>query len=108
MSKCHVVLQIVDEFRQAARNAMDAGFNGVEIHGANVSLFYCMSSCINRGQEQYCEQCACIEAVASTVAIATGQQQCVVLQPMYCKMQHSSCICLLAMLLHACFHNWHK
>ncbi len=33
-----MVLQIVDEFRQAARNAIDAGFNGVEIHGANVSL----------------------------------------------------------------------
>lgn len=30
-------LQIVDEFRQAARNAVDAGFDGVEIHGANVS-----------------------------------------------------------------------
>lgn len=26
---------IVDDFRHAARNAMDAGFDGVEIHGAN-------------------------------------------------------------------------
>ena len=26
---------IVDEFRQAARNAIEAGFDGVEIHGAN-------------------------------------------------------------------------
>lgn len=26
---------IVDDFRRAARNAMDAGFDGVEIHGAN-------------------------------------------------------------------------
>lgn len=26
---------IVDQFRQAARNAIDAGFDGVEIHGAN-------------------------------------------------------------------------
>jgi N-ethylmaleimide reductase len=26
---------VVDDFRQAARNAMDAGFDGVEIHGAN-------------------------------------------------------------------------
>ena len=33
-----LVLQVVDEFRQAARNAVDAGFNGVEIHGANVSV----------------------------------------------------------------------
>ncbi|DBA72626.1 TPA: hypothetical protein ACH3X2_010374 [Trebouxia sp. C0005] len=29
------IAKIVDEFRQAARNAIDAGFNGVEIHGAN-------------------------------------------------------------------------
>ena len=36
--KCHGILQVVDEFRQAARNAIDAGFNGVEIHGANVSF----------------------------------------------------------------------
>ena len=35
-------VQVVDDFRQAARNAMDAGFNGVEIHGANVRLpFLC-------------------------------------------------------------------
>jgi N-ethylmaleimide reductase len=26
---------VVDDFRQAARNAVDAGFDGVEIHGAN-------------------------------------------------------------------------
>ncbi len=27
--------QVVDEYRQAARRAVDAGFDGVEIHGAN-------------------------------------------------------------------------
>jgi 2,4-dienoyl-CoA reductase-like NADH-dependent reductase (Old Yellow Enzyme family) len=26
---------IVQQFRQAARNAIDAGFDGVEVHGAN-------------------------------------------------------------------------
>lgn len=26
--------RIVDEYRQAARNAIDAGFDGVEVHGA--------------------------------------------------------------------------
>ena len=31
-------VQLIDEFRQAARNAIDAGFHGVEVHGANVSL----------------------------------------------------------------------
>lgn len=30
---------IVGDFRQAARNAIDAGFDGVEIHGANGYLF---------------------------------------------------------------------
>ena len=30
-------VQVVQEFRQAARNAIDAGFDGVEVHGANVS-----------------------------------------------------------------------
>ena len=29
------IAAVVDDFRQAARNAMDAGFDGVEIHGAN-------------------------------------------------------------------------
>jgi N-ethylmaleimide reductase len=26
---------VVDEYRAAARNAVDAGFDGVEVHGAN-------------------------------------------------------------------------
>ena len=28
-------MQAINEYRQAARNAIDAGFDGVEIHGAN-------------------------------------------------------------------------
>ncbi len=28
-------MQLIDEFRQAAANAMEAGFDGVELHGAN-------------------------------------------------------------------------
>lgn len=31
--------QIIDDFRQAAANAIEAGFDGVEIHGANGYLF---------------------------------------------------------------------
>ncbi|KAI4168645.1 MAG: hypothetical protein LQ343_006226 [Gyalolechia ehrenbergii] len=30
------ILTVVDRFAQAARNAMEAGFDGVEVHGANV------------------------------------------------------------------------
>ena len=35
--------QVIEEFRQAARNAVDAGFHGVEIHSANVR--YCTKAC---------------------------------------------------------------
>lgn len=43
---CVISVQIVAVFRQAARNAIDAGFDGVEVHGANVSLLHdCMSAC---------------------------------------------------------------
>lgn len=31
----HEIPAVVDDFRRAARNAIDAGFDGVEIHGAN-------------------------------------------------------------------------
>ncbi|MBA0880338.1 hypothetical protein Goshw_011652 [Gossypium schwendimanii] len=31
----HEITQVVNDFRKAARNAMQAGFDGVEIHGAN-------------------------------------------------------------------------
>ncbi len=37
----YCMLQMVDVFRQAARNAIDAGFDGVEVHGANVSCSHC-------------------------------------------------------------------
>ena len=39
--KVHCMLQMVDVFRQAARNAIDVGFDGVEVHGANVSCSHC-------------------------------------------------------------------
>ena len=29
------MMQLIEEFRQAAANAIAAGFDGVEIHGAN-------------------------------------------------------------------------
>lgn len=35
----HGVIQIIEDFRRAARNAMDAGFDGVEIHAGNGFLF---------------------------------------------------------------------
>ena len=28
-------MQLIGEFQRAARNAIDAGFDGVEVHGAN-------------------------------------------------------------------------
>ena len=46
--------QVVDEFRQAARNAVDAGFDGVEVHGANGYLVeqFLRDSCNDR-TDQY-------------------------------------------------------
>ena len=40
-------MQVVDEFRQAARNSIDAGFDGVEIHAANVSALAAMPALVN-------------------------------------------------------------
>jgi N-ethylmaleimide reductase len=45
------VAGVVDEFRQAARNAIAAGFDGVEVHGANGYLVeqFLRDSCNDRG-----------------------------------------------------------
>jgi len=42
--------QVVDQFRQAARNAVDAGFDGVQVHGANGYLVeqFLRDSCNDR------------------------------------------------------------
>ena len=42
--------QVVDQFRQAARNAIDAGFDGIEVHGANGYLVeqFLRDSCNDR------------------------------------------------------------
>jgi len=44
------VAQVVDQFRQAARNAIDAGFDGIEVHGANGYLVeqFLRDSCNDR------------------------------------------------------------
>ena len=46
--------RVVDQFRQAARNAIDAGFDGVEVHGANGYLVeqFLRDSCNDR-TDQY-------------------------------------------------------
>jgi N-ethylmaleimide reductase len=43
--------QVVAEFRRAARNAVDAGFDGIEVHGANGYLVeqFLRDSCNDRG-----------------------------------------------------------
>lgn len=48
------VSRIVDEFAQAAENAIEAGFDGVEIHGANGYLFeQFMNPLVNDRTDQY-------------------------------------------------------
>ena len=44
------VAGVVDQFRQAARNAIDAGFDGIEVHGANGYLVeqFLRDSCNDR------------------------------------------------------------
>ncbi len=45
---------IVEEFRQAAKNAQAAGFDGVEVHGANGYLLdQFLEDCTNRRTDQY-------------------------------------------------------
>ena len=45
---------IVDEYRQAARNAIDAGFDGIELHGANGYLInQFLDSGSNARQDEY-------------------------------------------------------
>jgi N-ethylmaleimide reductase len=48
------VAGVVDQFRQAARNAIDAGFDGIEVHGANGYLVeqFLRDSCNDR-TDQY-------------------------------------------------------
>ncbi|VVO34954.1 alkene reductase [Pseudomonas fluorescens] len=49
------VSRIVGEFAQAAENAIEAGFDGVEIHGANGYLFeQFMNPLVNDRTDQYC------------------------------------------------------
>src|SRR5699024_11774141 len=46
---------IVDEFRHAARNAIDAGMDGVEIHSANGYLLHqFLSPSSNHREDAYC------------------------------------------------------
>ncbi|KAF0926299.1 hypothetical protein E2562_022117 [Oryza meyeriana var. granulata] len=46
--------QIVDDFRRAARNAIEAGFDGVEIHGAHGYLLeQFMKDSVNDRKDQY-------------------------------------------------------
>lgn len=48
------IFRVVAEFAQAAENALDAGFDGVEIHGANGYLFeQFMNPLVNDRTDQY-------------------------------------------------------
>ncbi|MFD2365341.1 alkene reductase [Pseudoduganella sp. GCM10020061] len=50
----HEVSRIVENFQQGARNARQAGFDGVEVHGANGYLLdQFLEDCTNRRNDQY-------------------------------------------------------
>ena len=46
---------IVDDYRKAARNAINAGFDGVEIHGANGYLIQQFLSDASNKRTDYCK-----------------------------------------------------
>ena len=49
--------QIISDFRRAAHNVKDAGFDGVEIHGANGYLFdQFLNSVVNERSDEYGDQ----------------------------------------------------
>ena len=48
------IRQTVDDFAQAAKNAIEAGFDGIEIHGANGYLIQqFLSTNVNKRQDEY-------------------------------------------------------
>jgi N-ethylmaleimide reductase len=48
------IKQTVSDFKQAAKNAMEAGFDGVELHAANGYLFHqFFATCSNVREDQY-------------------------------------------------------
>ena len=54
----HEIPQIIDDYRHAARNAILAGFDGVEIHGANgylIQQFLCDTSNYRTDERLDCE-----------------------------------------------------
>ncbi len=47
--------QVVEDYKQASKRALDAGFDGVEIHAANGYLIdQFLQSCSNKREDQYC------------------------------------------------------
>lgn len=60
-------MQVVDEFRQAARNSIDAGFDGVEIHAANVSALAAMPALVNCWS-------VCMQLGFLAIQVARGKQ----------------------------------
>uniref|UniRef100_A0A0E0PV22 NADH:flavin oxidoreductase/NADH oxidase N-terminal domain-containing protein n=1 Tax=Oryza rufipogon TaxID=4529 RepID=A0A0E0PV22_ORYRU len=70
--------QIVDDFRLAARNAIEAGFDGVEIHGANGYLLeQFMKDSSNDRTDEYggSLENRCRFAVEPRMAIVDGRRQ---------------------------------
>ncbi|RYP89675.1 hypothetical protein DL770_004206 [Monosporascus sp. CRB-9-2] len=73
------IKQTIDDFRRAARAAMDAGFDGVEIHGGNGYLpEQFLSSNVNRRTDEYGgspeKRCRFVLELMAEVAGAIGQE----------------------------------
>ncbi|CAK0764872.1 hypothetical protein CVIRNUC_003202 [Coccomyxa viridis] len=71
------IARVVDEFRQAARNSLDAGFDGVEIHSANgYILDQFLKESVNKRTDQYggsiANRCRFTLEVVDAVAAEVG------------------------------------
>ena len=72
------IADLVESFRKAARSAVDCGFNGIEIHGANGYVIdqFLKSSC-NKRTDAYggcvANRCRfCLEVLDAIVEVCAG------------------------------------
>ncbi|WP_300452511.1 alkene reductase [Accumulibacter sp.] len=100
------IAAIVGDFRQAAVNAIAAGFDGVEIHGANGYLIdQFLRSTANRRTDAYggsiAGRCRFLKEVASAVTEAIGAQRVGVRLSPYITARNMHCPEIIPAILHA-------
>lgn len=100
------IAAIVNDFRQAALNAMAAGFDGVEIHAANGYLIdQFLRTTANHRTDAYggsiANRCRLLNEVASAVAEAIGAQRVGVRLSPYITARNMHCPEIIPAICHA-------